>query len=390
MSRRMSKHLERKEKTHISSGTGSAGSVEPSSLNLLVGGSNGGGGGESKKRIRKEGSTYKRRKEDDYLESSSRLGDRKRKRDQVDDDLPVIESKKMRTSNEPHEYYSFSSKDTERTSSRSRGDITEVETRGLGERKRRHDSSIVKDESLRKYPKLSSPEPPTTSGIGNSGTSRKHGATHSSRTITSPSNKRGDYQHSHRKERIPGSTGSNESTEDNMLVLNEGENDLTASSKSSHKKLDWISVNSFTRRATAKLEQRPKSALKRYTAGAILSEVGVSPSLAGKEYYAKVSSVVSAHLKEQQEERTTSQPSDLQLLCETTLPESILNNPFGEAEFASAGVSRIKEQLEWIQLIPNCVGPCRRALTASADYNLRRKLRKANQRVSVSDIYHTQ
>ena len=375
--RRLSKHLERKEKLHSSSGAVPGGGIEPPSLGVAgVAGSV-----ESKKRARKEAAIYKRRKEDEYSEST-RLLERKRKRDQVDDELSTLETKKLRTSSEVHEYHS-SSKELERSSSRSRGEMVEMDPRGSGERKRRHDSIGLKDESLsRKYQRMCSPDvPPAVAG--SSGTNRRQNISHSSRVATSPSNKRNDSQHSYRKERKLGSTGGNESTTEDTLLVNDGDGE---SSKNSHKKLDWLLVNSYTRKATARLEQRPKSALKQYSPGAIFTEIGVSPSLAGSEYYSKICLVVSAHLKEQQQEENTmaysTEPSSV-----TPLSESVINDPFGDAEFASVGVSRISEQLEWSQLVRNSIGVCRRALTASADYSLRKKLRKTtNQRVSVDTV----
>ncbi len=118
------------------------------------------------------------------------------------------------------------------------------------------------------------------------------------------------------------------------------------------KALDWDYLGSYTQRQTAKLDHsRPRSALERFTPGALFARVGVSPSLAGHDYV-NVVSAVSAHLER------------------------------GEDLFDSdvVGVARVRGEENVFQ-----TGECRRALTASDDLRIRRKLRQQNQSVSACD-----
>jgi hypothetical protein len=146
------------------------------------------------------------------------------------------------------------------------------------------------------------------------------------------------------------------------------------------KKLDWASVSSYTRKASTKLEKRPTTALERFSPGAVFARIGVSPSLAGKEYFDVISSHVSRHLrKAYQQKAAGEQGGGGREAGSNVLPKSLLDSPFEGQQFASSCVSRIKDQLEWEHMVVDNVGPCRRALTASADYTIRRKLKKSNQ-----------
>ena len=381
-----SKHLERKEKFHgserppSSSGVSAAGPAEalPSSSSSVTSGV----AGESlggKGRGRKESATqhdHKRRKEEEGGAGSldTRSTSKKRKRDQVDDEPPAIEAKKLRSS----EYYP-PPKDSDRTPRSREGGGTEMaETRSSGDRKRRHDTS-VKDGPSRKHPRSKSPETPKTnvpSSSANTGgsSSRRHERHGSSgRSVTSPNNKKGEKGEHHHRSKV-----SSKKTESTGHESNEENDSLEPAdavpTESARKKLDWASVSNYTRKASTKLEKRSTSALERFSPGVVFARIGVSPSLAGKEYFDTVSSLVSMHLKKTYQHKTSGETRS-----NNTLPDSLFDSPFEGQQFASSCVSRIKQQLDWERMVGDNIGPCRRALTASADYAIRRNLKKSNQ-----------
>ena len=366
--------------------------------------------------------------------ASSSSGSRKRKRDLVDDEPPAIEAKKFRTS-EQHHLPSSIAKDGERSMRTSRegggavggasgggvgGGVEGAEARSSGDRKRHHDTSSAKEGPPRKqYLRSRSPEKPragvtpsasgttATAGSGSSSSSRRHGS--SSRTVTSPTSKRGEHHHRSSKgassssslkktEAASGGGGGGGSATTTAGHESSGENDslaatsstsltgvtlagdtVTPSAESVRKKLDWASVSSYTRKASTKLEKRPTTALERFTPGAVFARVGVSPSLAGKGYFDAISSHVSRHLRKAYQQKTVGEQGGGGGAGSNMLPKSLLDSPFEGQQFASSCVSRIKDQLEWEHVVVDNVGPCRRALTASADYTIRRKLKKSNQ-----------
>lgn len=385
-----------------------------------------GGGGKGGRGGRKDsGSQYehKRRKEEeigsaiDTREHSTSTGsNRKRKRDQVDDEPPAIEAKKFRTG-EQHHLSSAVAKDSERSMRSSReggasgaavGAVEGSEARSSGDRKRRHESSTKEGQPRKQHHRSRSPETPrpgvpggisgSTSGTTatSSSSSRRH-ERHSSgsRTTTSPTSKKGE--HHHRSSKGPSSsskktdgiasatTAGHESNDDNDSVVTGTSNTTMAASanevvtpvESVRKKLDWAAVSSYTRKASTKLEKRPSSALERFSPGAVFAHIGVSPSLAGKDYFDAISSHVSRHLKKAYRQKTVGDAGGGE--SSNALPKLLLDAPFEGQQFASSCVSQIKDQVESESMVVDNVGPCRRALTASADYTIRRKLKKSNQ-----------
>ena len=129
-------------------------------------------------------------------------------------------------------------------------------------------------------------------------------------------------------------------------------------------KLDWSTINALSL-------PRPKpastSAVQRFSPGALFSRLGVSRSLAGSSLFQLVSSAVAEHLAREEEA--------LSLETGNQFPEGLLEQPFGEAEFAMTGVSGIRSAKENCRVCVN-IGPNRQALLASADFALRRKLGK--------------
>ena len=414
-----SKHIDRKEKFYgppeRPPSSSAAGPIEapPTSSSLSAVSAIGGGGETStgvKGRGRKESGSqhdHKRRKEEEGASGlESRSAGRKRKRDQVDDEPPAIEAKKVRTGDPYYHPHPSAKEPADRAAARSKegggsvgamatgGGGELVEGKSSGDRKRRHDTSTKDGQPPRKHLRSRSPDTPrqsmpTSSGGGGSGnmgsnSSRRHGS--SGRTsVTSPNSKK-TSEHHHRSKATSSSKkveatavghDSNDENESMMSSTIPATADVAAMAPESvRKKLDWASVSSYTRKASSKLERRSTSVLEKFSPGAIFARVGVSPSLAGEEYSAAISSLVSNHLKKTYQtksiEETAGSSTD-------TLPTSLLELPFEGQQFASSCVSRIKEQLKWEHLIVDNVGPCRRALTASADYTIRKKLKKTNQ-----------
>ena len=343
--RRLPKHLERKEKgneRHAHLERVSSGGLPPPSG--ISGGSELKGlkpAGEGKEE--REGLIHhKRRREEEYLEA--RHLERKRKREHVEDDfLPPPEAKKPRTSLGDH----MPLKETDRQRSREGeekhvGRMREVEG---GERKRRYEG---REPPVRKHPH------PQGLGVG--------GRRHSRPPVTSPGGgggKRGE--HHSRRERKPEGGEPYDSLSETDSVGDE----VTATAP--RKKLDWSSLSALT--LPAKPRKVSTSALERFTPGVLLAQVGTSPLLAGPELYRKVSGVVSDHLRRAQQSSTSE-----------TLSKSVVENPFGFTESARAGVSHLEVHQELGRVFTD-IGPCRRALTASVDFAMRRKLRKNNNRV---------
>lgn len=394
-----------------------------------------GGGGKGGRGARKESGSsqheHKRRKEEESggsvdarersssMASSSGNSSRKRKRDQVDDEPPAIEAKKFRTSEQHHP--SSVAKDGERSMRSSReggggasgmgvGGAEGTESRTSGDRKRRHDMSTKEGPPRKQHLRSRSPEAPrvgvtsgssaatsgttTTTGSGSSSGSRRHerhGS--SSRTVTSPTSKKGEHHHrsskgassSLKKAEASGLAGHESNDENDSLAATSSTSltavtlagDAVAPGESVRKKLDWASVSNYTRKASTKLEKRPTTALEKFTPGAVFARIGVSPSLAGKDYFDAISNHVSKHLRKAYQQKISGEAGAVG--GSNTLPKSLLNSPFEGQQFASSCVSRIKDQLEWERMVVDNIGPCRRALTASADYTIRRKLKKSNQ-----------
>ena len=424
----------------LSSSSGTSGVAPGGEISGAGGGGGKGGRGGRKESGSSQQHEHKRRKEEESggsMDARERSGStassnssRKRKRDQVDDEAPAIEAKKFRTS-EQHHLSSSIAKDSERSMRSSRegggggavggasgagvGGVEGAEARSSSDRKRRHEASIKEGPPRKQHLRSRSPETPiggvssgssastsgtmATTGLGSSSTSRRHERHGSSgRTVTSPTSKKGEHHHRSSKGASSSSSSSKKTEAGGGSAMTAGqesndENDsLAASSMTSltavasagdavtpaesvRKKLDWASVSSYTRKASTKLEKRPTTALERFTPGAVFAHIGVSPSLAGKEYFDAISSHVSRHLRKAYQQKTVGDQGG----GSNVLPKSLLDSPFEGQQFASSCVSRIKDQLEWERMVVDNVGPCRRALTASADYTIRRKLKKSNQ-----------
>ena len=139
------------------------------------------------------------------------------------------------------------------------------------------------------------------------------------------------------------------------------EKDSVKGSDGKGKGLDWAAVNSFTEKTNARLKERRSgmAVLGKFTPGATLAGIHVSPSLAGPQRYQAITELVQSHWKESGVEHR---------------------------EGHWGGVLQCPEPLDWDKALLDAMGSCRRALTASDDYVLRRLLRKdpPQQRVSHS------
>ena len=143
--------------------------------------------------------------------------------------------------------------------------------------------------------------------------------------------------------------------------------EMSDSGKAPPAKLDWSCISALSL-------PRPKppstSAVQRFSPGAVFSRIGISRSLAGQSLFDLVSATVAKHLAKE----------DVALRLETGngFPGNLLEQPFGDSEFAMTGVSGIRSAKENCRVCVN-IGPHRQALLASADFALRRKLGKSSK-----------
>lgn len=282
------------------------------------------------------GHEHKRRKEEEP-KTPSELG-HKRKREHLDEPhLP--EMKRARHGDHHVSSSSSSSRDVDRhhgtTTTGNHGTTTGKETDhpySSLERKWRQESSSH-EVSSRKQHRSSSPRTPVVAGDkGRSGGSKTH------RHSRDPSNKK----------TAPGGTGQERG---------QGKVGETANRVRS---LDWAAVCNFTEKANSKISYHSsKSILEKFTPAAVFASVTVSPSLAGLERYQRISDLTDPLTKE----------SDLHEF----------------RDFVMEGSEDMKSETDWDKTVSESLGACRRALTASDDYVLRRLLRKDQQRVSILD-----
>ncbi len=280
------------------------------------------------------GVDHKRRKEEEQRVSSE-LG-HKRKRDHFDD-LPEV--KKIRRSDH------HSSKDADRHHSNSSKESDHYHSNfkdsdhhhGNQERKRRQDSI---ESTSRKDQQQRSWSPRTTTGSaerGRSGSLKGHKQPSGGSSRRAAPDAVG--------ERSKGSEGSGR-----MI-----------------KALDWAAVTNLTERANTKLRDYPRTVLKKFKPGAILSNIEVSPSLVSAGSYQKIVDLVSAYVKEEQ--RGDGESPWAKSLREPSLDE---------------------DRLEEDKILSGNLNNCRRALIASDDYTLRRLLRKLHQHRVSGYIMKTQ
>ena len=297
----------------------------------------------------------RRKEEEPGTEAPPR--DRKRKREQDDEEYLIdFEPKRLRSGDHGKES-ERNQRPLREQQQQQQGEEDKQHgssSRGEGpERKRRHDS--VKEGPPRKRPRDSTPPPSKKHASGAGPTSTKRSTEHS-KSKTDKTDKAVD---------VPAIASEGDSTNSGG-----GGGGGGGEGEDTPKRLNWSTLRTLI---SPRPEWRSHRARDRFTPGAIFAEVGVSPSLAGKHYYDKINRLVSEHLKQSQDV--------LDPLKSNKLPEAVVTDPFDGAGFASVGVARIKEQVDWSRTFSE-VGQHRRALTASADYSLRRKLRKKSEGVS--------
>ena len=113
--------------------------------------------------------------------------------------------------------------------------------------------------------------------------------------------------------------------------------------------IDWFTLAKIP---MPKVKDKKESVLNQFKAGAFLSKIGVSAALAGEEIMSKVEGVITEHLMDK------------------------YGRPLFDvgAKFGSSLALHIEEQIANRSLISN-IGSCRRALVASIDFDMRKKLR---------------
>lgn len=209
-----------------------------------------------------------------------------------------------------------------------------------GDRKRRHDDDLSPYEHKR--PRLSGASPHRVKG---------EPVEHKRRYEL----REGRHPRSHTPETTPIGRKPHECQSPSKSTDKKSKKEVeTEGTSDTLKALDWDYLGSYTQRQTAKLDHsRPRSALERFTPGALFTRVGVSPLLAGPNYV-NVAAAVSAHLQHE---------------------EDLFEN-------VAIGVARVRGEEDVFK-----TGECRRALTASDDLLIRRKLRQQNESVSLGCNY---
>lgn len=278
-----------------------------------------------KPRSRREGGTgshdNKKHKEDDP-KTPSELG-HKRKREHLEDaHLPEVKrARHGNTSRDVDRHHGNTGKDSEHLY-------------GSVDRKWRPDSS-ASEVSARKQHRSRSPRTPVPSEKdrerGRVGKSHKHTDKEGKRTASS-----------------------------------EKEQSRTSEGAGRSRTLNWAAVNNFTKKANSKLNYRSsKATMEKFTPAAVFANIEVSPSLAGHKRFQKIMELVRSHLK------VSSDRGNIQGYWTDVLERSELLTPRTHVRSAS----------DWDKAVSNSLGACRRAMTASDDYSLRRLLRKDQHEV---------
>lgn len=264
---------------------------------------------------------HKRRKEDEGKTSSSELG-HKRKRDHSDDvHLPDVK----RSRHSDHGGGSSSSRDTDRHGKE--GDYSHG--------KWRQDAG-GSESSARRQHRSRSPRTPV-SGVG------------------------GD------KERGRSTGKGKYGSRDLAKKSTDKDHGKTAEGAKKSKGLDWSTICDFTEKANSKLSYHPsKSVLGKFTPAAVLMGVEVSPELAGPDLFHRIVELIRAHSK-------TVEETDIAGFWADILEGQ---------ESADIPRTPAKTAFNWDRAVSKSLGGCRRALTASDDYTLRRLLRKDRHRVN--------
>lgn len=117
--------------------------------------------------------------------------------------------------------------------------------------------------------------------------------------------------------------------------------------------INWSLLSKFPRYKTSAVKM---TALERHKSGPVLASIGVSSTLASQLLAEQAKKVVQQHLKRQYGE---------------SLQSELLQYPFGGHQVAGLGASHLRRSLKSSRSFD--IGYCRRALTARADFILRKK-----------------
>ena len=233
------------------------------------------------------------------------------------------------------------------TPSSSAGGKDERHHGGTSERKRRQESAMLARSSRRRSRQSVTPEPSGSGGHEKSGgVARVH--------------------HRHGRDR-------------SYMVESTSEHGRGESWGSRSRSLDWEAVRNFTKRANSKLHRLRATLQDRIAPGVMLHDVGISPTLAGSDYFRRVKQAVV-------QDNENSDPSGRgQQDREGGLSET----DEGELIEGEGGVYQATQRHEELMeagkslnldiVAGGCLQCCRESLTASDDYALRRLFRKDNK-----------
>ncbi|XP_011409796.1 PREDICTED: uncharacterized protein LOC105316537 [Amphimedon queenslandica] len=167
--------------------------------------------------------------------------------------------------------------------------------------------------------------------------------------ISDSSLERHHQLHKSEKKEAEGQSRSKESSAGSSkkrLTTSESQNDPDP-------ELDWDLLSKFPNYKASSLKM---NSLERHKAGSVLSFIGVSPSLAGPVLADQAVRTVTEHLKKEHGD---------------SIQAETLSDPFGGHQTAALGAANLRRTLKSSQSFD--IGYCRRALTARADFMLRKR-----------------
>ena len=120
--------------------------------------------------------------------------------------------------------------------------------------------------------------------------------------------------------------------------------------------INWLSLSKYE--PVGKLSFK-MSSIQKHCSGAVFAKIGISSDLASPDLFQRVNDSVKDYLK---------------LKYEDNLPSTVIDKPFDGCSLACTGVSHLSDTINNSHFFD--IGTCRRALTGSADFMLRKKLQQ--------------